>query len=164
MGQIKDLLDRIQAVHEEIQTVNSNLTLNCRRYFPPLQTIIGAMPLISMLPPAGEHNNETYGSDNLHSVWRVEIRLAVDNFFAGASPADAQANAETCMEHLIEQYWKRPRLELLTATSTQSAGAYANILGDARLRQSSDIQVVASEIALVSFTLTVETVNDIERL
>lgn len=163
MSQLVALLDRIHVVNEEIATVNSTLSLHCLRYFPRLEHI-GSLPMICPLPPSGNYNNESYGSDTLHSIWSVELSLAVDNFFAGSDTSAAQSNAEACIDHIVSEYWKRPRLELETATATQGAGAYDPILGDVRVTQNSEVQMINESIALVTFTLICETTDEIERI
>lgn len=163
MTVLKPLLDRIHAVNQEISVVNSALTLNCSRYYPNLKAP-GALPIITPVPPAGTHNNVGYGSDSLHSIWLVPLILFVDNFLAGHGPEDAQKNCEACIDHVLLEYWNRPRLELLTPTLTQSAGAYVDIMEDARLTTNTTIEVASNEIAVIRFTLTVETVIETERI
>ena len=162
------LLNRIHAVNTEIADVaNSDLTLSPRRYYPSLKGI-EFMPIIVPLVPGGQHDNETYGSDTLHNTWSIPLHLFVDNFLAGSSPADAQANCEACIQHLIYEYWRRPRLELLedvtTEYSTESAGAFAYIMEDARLRTNSIINPIDGKIAFVEFTFVVETTDDLDRI
>ena len=157
------LLDRIHAVNQEIAVINSNLTLQCHRYYPNLK-IAGALPIIVPIVPSGTHNNEEYGSNNLASVWTIPMLMLIDNFTAGSSPADAQANCELCIQHVLTEYWNRPRLELRAATATQTQGAYDDIMEDVRITANTTIEVVNDTIASVRFTLIAETVYGTERI
>ena len=165
------LLNRIHAVNTEIADVaNSDLTLSPRRYFP-VSKDISFMPIIAPLVPSGQHDATVFGGDELHSVWSIPIWVWVDKFNAGSSPNTAQANTEPVIDHLLSEYWKRPRLELenetVTEYSTESAGAFNCILSDARLNTNSTLQsltIDGANVAVVQFTLTVETTNDFERI
>jgi hypothetical protein len=155
---VKDVLDRIHAVHEEIKTVNANLTLKPQRYFTGYKGI-AALPQITPFIPSGVHDNTSYGSDVRHSVWSIPIVLLVDDLEAGSGGKDAQKNTEACIDHLVEAYWNRPRLE------TVALGALEWVLTDARLTQNTELQTVPeTTIATVRFTLVVETTTDMERI
>lgn len=154
---IKTVLDRIHAIHEEIKAVDANITLKPQRYFKGYKDI-GHLPMIIPLLPSGEHDNTTFGSDARHSVFSVPILLFADNFLAGSGPADAQKIAEACVDHLLNEYWNRPRLE------TEANGALDCVMEDARLTRNSELESANNEIATIRFTLVVATERDMERL
>lgn len=156
---IQTILDRIHAINEEIKTVDTNLTLKPQRYFQGDKTI-AKLPAIIPILPSGEHDNTTFGSDARHSVFSVPILLFVDNFLAGSSSADAQKNAEKCVDHILNRYWDRPRLEL------EEEGALACVMEDARITTNSLLEVAQADnpIATIRFSLVVATVRDIERI
>lgn len=157
---IQTILDRIHAIHEEIKVVDANITLKPQRYFHGYKDI-ARLPMIVPLLPSGEHDNTTFGSDARHSVFSVPILLLADNFLAGSGPADAQKIAEKCTDHLLNEYWNRPRLE------TEAGGALACVIEDARLTRNGVLEAVSNEnnqIATIQFTLIVATERDMERL
>lgn len=157
---IQLLLDRIHAINEEIAVVDANITLKPQRYFTGDKTI-ARLPAIIPILPNGEHDNITFGSDARHSVFSVPILLFVDNFFAGSGPSDAQKNAEKCVDHILNEYWNRPRLEL------EEDGALACVMEDARMTTNSLLEVAEPDknpIATIRFTLVVATERDIERI
>lgn len=156
---IQEVLDRIHAVNLEIKTVNAGLELKPQRYFSGDKTI-ARLPAIIPILPNGAHDNETFGSDARHSVFSVPILLFVDNFLAGSSTADAQKNAEKCVDHILNEYWNRPRLEL------EDEGALEWVIEDARITTNSLLEVAQADnpIATIRFTLVVATERDMERL
>lgn len=156
---IQAILDRIHAINEEIKTIDANLSLKPQRYFHGDKSI-ARLPAIIPLLPSGTHDNETFGSDARHSVFSVPILLFVDNFLAGSGPADAQKNAEKCVDHILNEYWNRPRLEL------EEDGALACVMEDARITTNSLLEVTEADnpIATIRFTLVVATERDIERI
>jgi hypothetical protein len=154
---IQTILDRIHAIHEEIKVVDANITLKPQRYFHGYKDI-ARLPMLIPLLPSGEHDNTTFGSDARHSVFSVPILLLADNFLAGSGTADAQKIAEKCTDHLLNEYWNRPRLE------TEAAGALACVMEDARLTRNSELESANNEIATIRFTLIVATERDMERL
>lgn len=153
---IQELLDRIHAVNLEIKTVETGLELKPSRYFVPLKDA-ARLPIIFPVLPPGEHDNTTFGSDARHSVFSVPIWLYVDNFLAGSGPEDAQKNAEKCLDHILNEYWNRPRLEL------KDEGALEWVMEDARLTRNTELQE-REAIAIITFTLVVATERDMERL
>lgn len=156
---IQIILDRIHAIHEEIKTVAEGITLKPQRYFHGDKSI-AKLPSIIPLLPSGTHDNTTFGSDVRHSVFTVPILLFADNFMAGSGPADAQMIAEKCVDHILNEYWNRPRLEL------EEEGALACVMEDARLTQNTQLQSTEANnpIATVRFDLIVATSRDMERL
>lgn len=154
---IKDVLDRCHAIHEEIKAVGDGVILKPQRYFKGYKDI-AHLPMIIPLLPGGEHDNTTFGSDARHSVFTVPILLLADNFLAGSGPADAQKIAEACVDHLLNEYWNRPRLEL------EEEGALACVTEDARLTRNTELEVANNEIATIRFTLVVATERDMERI
>jgi len=167
-SQLKSILDRIHCVNLEIKTVESGFDLHPTRYWPRGNKLnIADLPLITPAKRGGAFNNEQYGSDQRLDTWTIENILFVDNWMAGSGPEDAQANAEKCVDHIVDQYWNRPRLELINANAefTQSSGAYDDIMEDVRLTQSSGFEVESNaNLLVVRFTLVCEVLDDIERL
>lgn len=153
---IQELLDRIHAINLEIKTVETGLELKPSRYFPT-EKDIARLPRIFPLPPSGEHDNTTFGSDARHSVFSVPLWLLVDNFLSGSGPSDAQKNAEKCVDHILNEYWNRPRLEL------EDEGALEWVMEDARLTRNTELQEKEG-YAIIQFTLIVATERDIERI
>ena len=154
---IQELLDRIHAINLEIKTVETGLELKPSRYFVTFNKDIARMPIIVPLLPSGEHDNTTFGSDARHSVFSVPMWLLVDNFLAGSGPEDAQKNAEKCVDHILNEYWNRPRLEL------EDEGALEWVMEDSRITANSELQE-KEDIAIIRFTLVVATERDIERI
>jgi hypothetical protein len=153
---IKTVLDRIHAVNIEIKTVSPTLSLKPERYFRGYKEV-PRLPQITPILPGGEHDNTTFGSDARHSVFSVPILLLVDNFMAGSGIEDAQKNAELCVDHILNEYWNRPRLE------TVADGALDCVMEDARITRNTELQA-QEEIAVIRFTLVVATERDIERI
>lgn len=158
---IKNVLDRCHAIHEEIKDVGGGITLKPQRYFKGYKDI-ARLPMIIPLLPGGEHDNTTFGSDVRHSVFSIPILLLADNFLAGSGAEDSQRIAEACVDHLLNEYWNRPRLEL------EDEGALACVMEDARLTRNTELGSAGNDesnpIATIRFTLVVATARDMERL
>jgi hypothetical protein len=157
-SQLEAILNRIHAVNIEIKTVYEGFDLHPSRYYPRSKEI-SSLPLITPVMTGATLNNETYGSNELNTVWTIENILFVDNFFAGSGNADVQRNAEKCIDHIIDAYWQRPRLEL------EASGAFDCIMSDARLTRVSGLEVdPTTNLAVVRFIHLIESTDDFERL
>lgn len=167
-SQLESILDRIHAVNLEIKTVYSGFDLKPSRYYPRADKLnIASLPIITPVMVSATLNNETYGSNELTAIWTIQNILFVDNWMAGSGPADVQDSAEKCIDHIIDEYWRRPRLELLSANVAlgQARGAFDCIMTDARLTQVSSLEVEPnSNLAVVRFTHLIESTDDFERL
>lgn len=159
-SQLESILDRIHAVNLEIKTVYSGFDLKPSRYYPRADKLnIASLPIITPVMVSATLNNESYGSNELTAIWTIQNILFVDSWTAGSGPDDAQDNAEKCIDHIIDEYWRRPRLEL------EASGAFDCIMADARLTQVSSIEVeTTSNIAVVRFTHLIESTDDFERI
>lgn len=157
-SQLRAILDRIHAVNVEIKTVYEGFDLKPRRYYPRDRDI-NKLPIITPVMTGAALNNESYGSNELTTVWTIENILFVDNWMAGSGNDDVQDSAERCVDHIIDEYWKRPRLEL------EASGAFDCIMADARLTRVSGFETEQnSNLLVVRFTHLIESTDDFERL
>lgn len=157
-SQLAAILDRIHAINLEIKEVAEGFNLKPVRYYPRKRDI-ASLPMLTPVMTGATLSNEVYGSNELTTIWTIENILFVDNFFAGSGPEDTQRNAERCIDHIVDEYWKRPRLEL------EDSGAFDCIMTDARLTRVSGFEVEEnSNVAVVRFTHLIESTDDFERL
>lgn len=149
------VLDRLYAINSQINGLSAS------RYFPANRR----EKLITALPRAGRHNTERYGVEQLHTIRNYELILWIRNFFSGAIGETAQREAEELIDLVNYEYWQRPRLEL-AAVNHAGVTVYEPlpiVMEDARIISDASIEV-DKDLAVVRYTLSVETVVTIRRL
>lgn len=149
------VLDRLYAINQQISGIFAS------RYYPATRR----EKLITALPGPGRHDFERYGVEQLHTVRNYSLLLWVRNFFSGAIGETAQREAEALIDVIVFDYWQRPRLEL---AAVNHAGVtvqepLAIVMADARITADTSIEV-DKDLAIVRYTLPVETVVTIRRL
>lgn len=149
------VLDRLYAINQTISGISAS------RYYPAQKR----QNLITAIPGPGNHSFERYGVGNLHTARNYSLILWVRNFLSGAIGATAQREAEGLIDVIVYEYWQRPRLEL---AEVNDAGVTINeplsiVMEDARITADSSI-AVEDDLAVVRYTLNVETVVSIRRI